>query len=94
MLHHGDAYPTARRKPSVIGQPQPANNCQLSAVTGLPAIAMPAGFTPDSLPIGLEIMGRTLSDARLVSLAFSYEQHFHPRRGPRTTPALAVPPKR
>ena len=46
-----------------------------------------AGFTADSLPIGLEILGRTLSDTRLVSMAFSYEQQFHPRRPPRTTPA-------
>ena len=90
----GIAYPTTRRKPSVIGQPQPPNNCQLSAVTGLPAISMPAGFTADSLPIGFEILGKTLSDRRLVSLAFSYEQHVHPRRPPHTTPALAVPPRR
>ena len=90
----GIAYPTARRKPSIIGQPQPANNCQLSAVTGLPAMTMPAGFTPDSLPIGFEILGKTLSDRRLVSLAFSYEQRVHPRRPPKTTPALAVSPKR
>jgi amidase len=90
----GIAYPTTRRKPSVIGQPQPPNNCQLSAVSGLPAIAMPAGFTADSLPIGFEILGKTLSDRRLVSLAFAYEQRVHPRRPPKTTPALAVPPKR
>jgi amidase len=85
----GIAYPTARRKPSVIGQPQPPNTCQLSAVTGLPAIAMPAGFTADSLPVGLEILGRTLSDAHLVALAFAYEQRVRPRRAPKTTPALA-----
>jgi amidase len=87
----GIAYPTARRKPSVIGQPQPPNNCQLSAVTGLPAISMPAGFTPDSLPIGLEILGRTLSDVRLVAIAFSYEQRVHPRRAPRLTPPIGSP---
>jgi Asp-tRNA(Asn)/Glu-tRNA(Gln) amidotransferase A subunit family amidase len=90
----GIAYPTTRRKPSVIGQTQPPNNCQLSAVTGLPAMTMPAGFTPDSLPIGFEILGKTLSDRRLVALAFAYEQRVHPRRPPKTTPALAVSPKR
>jgi Asp-tRNA(Asn)/Glu-tRNA(Gln) amidotransferase A subunit family amidase len=66
----------------------------MSAVTGLPALSMPAGFTPDSLPVGFEILGRPLADARLVALAFSYEQATHPRRPPRTTPALANPPKR
>jgi amidase len=90
----GIAYPTARRKPSVIGQPQPPNNCQLSAVTGLPAMAMPAGFTEDSLPVGLEILGRSLSDTRLVAIAFSYERYHNARHAPRSTPALTVPPKR
>ncbi len=90
----GIAYPTTRRKPSVIGQPQPVNNCQVSAVTGLPAMTMPAGFTADSLPVGFEILGKALSDRRLVSLAFAYEQQVHPRRAPRTTPALATTPKR
>ena len=88
------AYPTTRRKPTIIGQPQPPSNCQLSAVTGLPAITMPAGFTPDSLPIGVEMLGRSLSDTRLVAIAFSYEQAVHPRRAPRTTPPLANPPRR
>jgi len=94
--HHLDAivYPTVRRKPTLIGQPPPPSNCQLSAVTGLPALSMPAGFTPDSLPIGVEMLGRQLSDARLVSLAYSYEQAVHPRRAPRSTPALPNPPKR
>jgi amidase len=90
----GLAYPTARRKPSIIGQPQPPNNCQLSAVTGLPAITMPAGFSPDSLPIGLEILGKSLSDTRLVAIAFSYERYQNVRHPPRTTPALPNPPKR
>lgn len=90
----GIAYPTVRRKPTLIGEPQPPGNCQLSAVTGLPSMAMPAGFTTDSLPIGLEITGRALSDARLVAIAFSYEQRVKPRRPPRTTPALPTPPKR
>lgn len=94
--HHLDAivYPTLRRKPTLIGRPAPPSNCQLSAVTGLPALSMPAGFTPDSLPIAVEMLGRQLSDTRLVSLAYAYEQAVHPRRPPRTTPALANPPKR
>ena len=94
MKLDGIAYPSTRRKPTVIGQPQPANNCQLSAVTGLPAISMPAGFTADSLPIGFEILGRRMADTRLVALAYAYEQRVRPRRAPKTTPALIVSPKR
>jgi amidase len=81
-------YPTVRRKPATLGETQRGSNCQLSAVTGLPAVTIPAGFTPDGLPIGVELLGRALSDARLVAFAFDYEQAVHPRRAPPTTPAL------
>ena len=81
-------YPTMRRKPAIIGEPQGGTTCQLSAVTGLPALSMPAGFTPDSLPLGVELLGRPLADTRLVSFAYDYEQSTHPRRPPSTTPAL------
>ena len=81
-------YPTVRRKAAIIGEPQRGSTCQLSAVTGLPALTMPAGFTPDSMPIGVELLGRPLADAHLVAMAYDYEQATHPRRPPSTTPPL------
>jgi len=81
-------YPTVRRKAAIIGEPQRGANCQLSAVTGLPALSAPAGFTPDGMPIGVELLGRPLADAKLLAMAFDYEQSVHPRRPPSTTPAL------
>jgi Asp-tRNA(Asn)/Glu-tRNA(Gln) amidotransferase A subunit family amidase len=81
-------YPTVRRKAAFIGEPQRGANCQLSAVTGLPALSAPAGFTPDGLPIGVELLGRPLDDAKLVAMAYDYEQATRPRRAPSTTPAL------
>jgi amidase len=81
-------YPTLRRKAAIIGEPQRGANCQLSAVTGLPALTMPAGFTVDGLPIGVELLGRPLADARLLSIAYDYERFAHPRRAPSTTPPL------
>src|ERR1700761_83656 len=88
--NHLDAllYPTLRRKAAYIGEVQRGTTCQVSAVSGLPALGMPAGFTPDGLPIGIELLGRPLSDAQLVSFAFDYETATHPRRAPSTTPAL------
>jgi Asp-tRNA(Asn)/Glu-tRNA(Gln) amidotransferase A subunit family amidase len=82
-------YPTIRRKPVTIPMAQGGSNCQLSAVTGLPALTMPSGFTTDSLPVGIELLGRPLSDARLVAMAYDYERSAKPRRPPKTTPALA-----
>jgi Asp-tRNA(Asn)/Glu-tRNA(Gln) amidotransferase A subunit family amidase len=81
------AYPTVRRPPSRIGEAQAGSTCSLSANTGLPALTIPAGFT-GGLPIGLELLGRPLSDTRLVSLAYAYERRTQPRQAPRTTPAL------
>ncbi len=84
------AYPTSRRKPARINDPQGGGTCQLSASTGFPAISMPAGFTADGLPVGLELMGRAFDDAKLVSYAYAYEQATPHRRAPARTPALAA----
>ena len=81
-------YPTMRRKAALLGEPARGSTCTLSAVTGLPAISMPAGFTPDGMPIGVELLGRPLADPKLVALAYDYEQSVHPRRPPSTTPPL------
>jgi Asp-tRNA(Asn)/Glu-tRNA(Gln) amidotransferase A subunit family amidase len=88
--NHFDAlvYPTMRRKAALIGEPANGSTCQLSAVTGLPALSIPAGFTPDGLPIGVELLGRPLADATLLAFAYDYEQSVHPRRAPATTPPL------
>jgi Asp-tRNA(Asn)/Glu-tRNA(Gln) amidotransferase A subunit family amidase len=88
--NHYDAlvYPTMRRKAALIGEPARGSTCQLSAVTGLPALSVPAGFTPDGMPIGVELLGRPLADASLLALAYDYEQSVHPRRAPSTTPPL------
>jgi amidase len=88
--HRLDAlvFPTLRRKPAMIGDPQRGGNCQLSAVSGLPALSAPAGFTPDGLPVGMELLGRTLADTRLLALAYAYEHAVHPRQAPPTTPPL------
>jgi amidase len=81
-------YPTLRRKPALIGQPQGGSNCQLSATTGLPAISMPAGFTTDGLPVGMELLGRPWSEPMLLKVAYAYERLTGPRRPPTSTPPL------
>lgn len=82
------AYPTLRRKPALIGEAQAGSTCQLSATTGLPAMTMPAGFTADGLPIGLELLGGEFAEAQLLTLAYAWEQAAKPRRAPFSTPAL------
>jgi amidase len=62
---------------------------QLSPTTGLPAFIVPMGFTPDGLPVGLEILGRPWSEPTLIKLASGFEAVTSNRRVPATTPALA-----
>ena len=81
-------YPTIRQQAAVIGRPQGGDNGRLSPHSGLPAITVPAGFTPDELPVGLEILGRPFAEARLIGLAYAFEQATSHRRPPPSTPAL------
>jgi amidase len=96
--HRADAlaYPTYRVKPGLltgkeVGQ---SNNCAVGSNSGLPSISVPAGWTADGLPVGIELLGRAWSEPRLLALAFSYEQATRHRRGPKLTPALPADPAR
>ena len=44
-------------------------SCSRITVTGHPAVSVPAGFTIDGLPVGLQLVGRYGSDDRLLSMA-------------------------
>jgi len=46
-------------------------SCNLA---GIPGISVPCGFTKDGLPIGLQILGRTLDEETVLRAAYSYEQ--------------------
>lgn len=81
-------YPTVRRKPARIGDGQAGSTCQLSAHTGLPALGMPAGWTEDGLPIGMDLLGPAWSEARLLAIGYGVERAMPMRRAPFSTPAL------
>ncbi|WP_280263933.1 amidase [Nocardia wallacei] len=53
-----------------------------SPVTGLPAITVPAGFTGEELPVGVELLGRPFDDGTLIAMAYAYEQATRHRRPP------------
>ena len=44
-------YPTIRQTAAPIGSPQGGSNCRLSAISGLPAVTVPAGFAEDGMPV-------------------------------------------
>ena len=49
------------------------SNRALSPMTGFPALTVPAGFTTDVLPVGLEFLGRPFTEAMLLNFAYAYE---------------------
>jgi amidase len=54
------------------------------STSGLPAISVPAGFTSDGLPVGLQIVGRPRDDFGVLQLAHAFEQvtqHWKARPG-------------
>jgi len=52
-------------------------------IAGIPTISIPAGFV-DNLPVGIQIMGKPLSEETLLRIAFAYEQatDWHKRKPP------------
>ena len=49
-------------------------SCYYITVTGLPAISVPCGFTPEGLPVGMQIVGRHNNDFGVLQLAYAFEQ--------------------
>lgn len=77
-------YPPSTVPPVEIPNHQPFGemNCELAAHTGLPAIVVPAGFTDDGLPVGMELLGREFAEPRLFELAAAFEAETDHRRPP------------
>lgn len=49
-------------------------SCYFITVTGLPAISVPCGFTPEGLPVGMQIVGRHQDDLGVLKMAHAFEQ--------------------
>jgi len=57
-------------------------------VTGNPALAVPTGFSPSGLPLGMQVVGRAFDEATVLRIGAAYEAaagHVHKR------PALELP---
>jgi amidase len=49
-------------------------SCYYISIVGNPAISVPCGFTPDGLPVGLQIVGRHRDDWGLLQMAHAIER--------------------
>ncbi len=64
---------------AINGQPMQTyldwmRSCYYVTATGHPAASVPCGFTPEGLPVGLQIVGRYGDDFGVLQLAHAYEQ--------------------
>ncbi|HUI60581.1 MAG TPA: amidase family protein, partial [Steroidobacteraceae bacterium] len=49
-------------------------SCYFITVTGFPAISVPCGFSPEGLPVGLQLVGGHQNDFGVLQLAHAFEQ--------------------
>jgi len=88
-----DAYMTQHKLDAVIFSGN--SGAAIAAKPGYPSVLVPAGFiggvegkeTPD-FPLGLTFTGRAWSEAKLLRLAYAYEQASNARRPPPGLPAV------
>src|SRR5215469_16337161 len=80
--------PTTQLPPFDVAMPYPAEiagvrftnyidwmkSCWYISATGNPAASVPGGFTPEGLPVGIQIVGRDKEDFAVLQLAHAFEQ--------------------
>jgi amidase len=64
---------------SINGEPQKTyldwmRSAYLITVTGCPAVSVPAGFTPEGWPVGIQLVGPHRAERRLLEIAHAFEQ--------------------
>lgn len=79
-------YPTATSEAARLGEAQPHFNCKLASASGLPAIAVPAGFGRDDMPVAIELLAEPWAEQKLLDLAYTIEDLFPARALPTSTP--------
>jgi amidase len=72
---------------TVLGDHFLGSASELAAVAGYPHITVPMGFVR-GLPVGLSIFGPAWSDAKLIGIAYAFEQRALARRAPSYPPTL------
>jgi Asp-tRNA(Asn)/Glu-tRNA(Gln) amidotransferase A subunit family amidase len=55
----------------------------IGSATQWPVVVVPIGFVGEDLPVGMQILGKPWTEARLIQIAHAFEQATHHRRPPR-----------
>ena len=65
-------------------------NTLIASQTWTPAMSVPAGFTADGLPVGLEFVAKPYDEPTVFRLGYAFEQATQHRRAPESAPELAA----
>jgi amidase len=49
-------------------------SCTVVSATGCPALSVPGGFTPEGLPVGLQVIAQPRADRRVLEVGHAFEQ--------------------
>lgn len=60
-------------------------NTLIAAQTWMPSICLPTGFTPDGIPVGMELVVYPYHEPDLFKFGYAYEQATHHRKAPKST---------
>jgi Asp-tRNA(Asn)/Glu-tRNA(Gln) amidotransferase A subunit family amidase len=63
-------------------------NTLIASQSWMPAVSVPAGATPEGLPVGMEIVGLPFDEVGVLSAALAFEQAVQGRIVPSSTPEL------
>ncbi len=88
-------YPTSVRPAPLIvpsEPPKPAASTDsatnLANESGYPDLIVPAGMTPEGLPVTVSFFGPAFSEGKLIGYGYDFEQATQARRIPKSTPGL------
>jgi aspartyl-tRNA(Asn)/glutamyl-tRNA(Gln) amidotransferase subunit A len=63
-------------------------------LAGLPAISVPCGFTPEGLPVGLQLIGAIANEHLLLEIAYAFERAHPQTRRPVPQTSVCAPQSR
>jgi amidase len=67
-------YPTEIAGVALDGYLEWMRSCSRISATTLPAVSVPAGFTPDGLPVGLQLVGAPRGERALLAVAATVQE--------------------
>ncbi|HEY0974224.1 MAG TPA: amidase family protein [Solimonas sp.] len=85
--HRMDAYPLpdgrhVRLDALLIRPGSSPRTCDFGSTTQGPSVVVPAGFSADGVPKGIEVLARRWDEPTAIGIAYDYEQATHHRKPP------------